>query len=1310
MIVAGAVPANAAAQDILRASAWTTATWSPGNASAAGGTGIVFATYQNISTVWAQPISTLVAIAPTAQAFQPLDRIDLRFYAGSAPAQSLPAATYCTLGGSAARPGVPDTRLVCKFTGAAIPNVPTESRGYFSYNTYVAPGHPVSANLVTDAQALMGAGTSDSDIVNTSAQTMVNSRAPYTSTMNAPQTGSRTVSGTGNPGSTVAIFNASDTLIGSARVGNDGTWQMTLPVGSGMVTPRYTDVANVAVTGSAVFYNSYTFSIAQPSDNATVTGRPSLSGVAQPSSKIDVREGTRVIASTTANASGNWSVVPLVPLAPGTRVLDFTNTTTDGKTTTQNRTVVILPTPAPSVAPTRGETVTGTGPAGASIEVRDASGVLLATTTVQPDGTYSVTPSPRPADGSVLNVVAVVGSVPSAASSVVVDAAPPVAPTVRPSNGSQVAGTGEPGSTVVVKDGTGATLATGVVGADGTFSLTLDPVPSDGTGLSVTLEDAAGNVSPPAGTVVDAVRPDAPMLAASGGSRVTGGAEPHSTVTVTDASGTVLGSAVADDEGVFSIVLDPAQPDGATLTVTAVDPAGNASEPATLTVDEDVPDAPAVHPTNGRLVTGVAEPGSLVTAYDDSGTVLGAATAGSDGAYSIDLDPALKDGESVIVTVTDSAGNASAPTIVDVDAEAPRAPVVNPTSGSTVTGAAEPGSTVTVRDDDGDVIGSAVADDDGVFSVSLDRVLGDGDQVTVRSTDAAGNVSDSTPLTVDAVPPTTPTVDPSDGSTVSGSAEPHSTVTVRDGSGVVLGTGTADADGAFEIELPVAAPDGATITVTATDPAGNASDAASVTVVHPAPDAPELDPTNGSSVTGSAKPGSTVTVRDAGGNALGSASVGADGVFSVELDPKPADGQALVVTVTDAAGNTSEAASVTVDGRPPVVPSVGATNGGTVTGTAEPGSTVVVKDHAGNVLGTATAGEDGSFSISPRPHPGDGDVLSVTATDPAGNESAPAAVTVDQSAPALPSVNPTNGSTVTGSAEPGSTVTVKDARGATIGTGVVGDDGSFSVDLDPQPGEGEEISVSVVDSTGNESAPATVTVDAEKPSAPVVNPTSGSPVTGSALPGSTVTVKDGEGNTIGTGAAGEDGSFSIELAVRAAAGSDLLVTATDSRGVESDPVVVVVDAYEIAIQLDLGALPVGARQVATGTGFLPGEEVSGVMHSDPIALGSQIADADGRVTFTWEIPAETPAGQHRIELTGALSGMASATFLVEEQGAAISPPATGRASAAPAGGLAATGADPLPYVGFASGVLALAALLFVSEGLRRRRAVDDDAR
>ena len=145
--------------------------------------------------------------------------------------------------------------------------------------------------------------------------------------------------------------------------------------------------------------------------------------------------------------------------------------------------------------------------------------------------------------------------------------------------------------------------------------------------------------------------------------------------------------------------------------------------------------------------------------------------------------------------------------------------------------------------------------------------------------------------------------------------------------------------------------------------------------------------------------------------------------------------------------------------------------------------------------------------------------------------------------------------------------------------------------------------------------------------------------------------------------AAADASASATADASAAATAEASASASAEADAAADP------SGDIGITIKVPVLERGERQTAVGTGFLPGESVSGVMSSEPIALGTQIADEDGTVTFTWTIPADTDLGTHTVTLTGVTSGSVAATFQVV------------------AAGLATTGGD------VQTGWLALAALL-----------------
>ncbi len=73
----------------------------------------------------------------------------------------------------------------------------------------------------------------------------------------------------------------------------------------------------------------------------------------------------------------------------------------------------------------------------------------------------------------------------------------------------------------------------------------------------------------------------------------------------------------------------------------------------------------------------------------------------------------IANGTVVNVVAQDAAGNSSPGASVTVDSQAPAAPVVNPSNGTTLSGTAEPGATVTLTDGNGNPIGQVTADGSG---------------------------------------------------------------------------------------------------------------------------------------------------------------------------------------------------------------------------------------------------------------------------------------------------------------------------------------------------------------------------------------------------------------------------------------------------------------------------------------------------------------------------------------------------------------------------------------------------------------------
>ncbi|MGM8933245.1 Ig-like domain-containing protein, partial [Salinicola halophyticus] len=231
--------------------------------------------------------------------------------------------------------------------------------------------------------------------------------------------------------------------------------------------------------------------------------------------------------------------------------------------------------------------------------------------------------------------------------------------------------------------------------------------------------------------------------------------------------------------------------------------------------------------------------------------------------------------------VEDAAGNAAEFTdTATLDTVAPNVPTIDPTNGDTITGTAEVGSTVTVTDADGEVVGEPVlVGDDGTWTVTPDAPLADGDTVTATATDPAGNASDPATEIVDTVAdagPTASLVINDDDGLISADEATAVSFTVEDldtdASGEVTFTDVngnsaladVEADGTFNIDLSGLADGEITSSLSITDTAGNTATVPgdTLTLDTVAPNVPTIDPTNGDTITGTAEVGSTVTVTD----------------------------------------------------------------------------------------------------------------------------------------------------------------------------------------------------------------------------------------------------------------------------------------------------------------------------------------------------------------------------------------------------------------------------------------------------------------
>ncbi|HCR1253786.1 TPA: Ig-like domain repeat protein, partial [Pseudomonas aeruginosa] len=903
---------------------------------------------------------------------------------------------------------------------------------------------------------------------------------------------------------------------------------------------------------------------------------------------------------------------------------------------------------APQVNASNGSVLSGTAEAGVTIVITDGNGNPIGQTSADANGSWSFTPGSQLPDGTVVNVVArdAAGNS-SPATSITVDGVAPNAPVVEPSNGSELSGTAEPGSSVTLTDGNGNPIGQTTADANGNWSFTPSTPLPDGTVVNVVARDAAGNSSPPASVTVDAVAPATPTVDPSNGTTLSGTAEPGATVTLTDGNGNPIGQVTADGSGNWTFTPSTPLSNGTVVNATATDPSGNASSPASVTVDAVAPATPVVNPSNGTTLSGTAEPGATVTLTDGNGNPIGQVTADGSGNWSFTPTTPLPNGTVVNATATDASGNTSAGSSVTVDSVAPATPVINPSNGTTLSGTAEPGSSVTLTDGNGNPIGQVTADGSGNWSFTPSTPLADGTVVNATATDPAGNTSGQGSTTVDGVAPTTPTVNLSNGSSLSGTAEPGSTVILTDGNGNPIAEVTADGSGNWTYTPSTPIANGTVVNVVAQDAAGNSSPPATVTVDSSAPPAPVINPSNGVVISGTAEAGATVTLTDAGGNPIGQVTADGSGNWSFTPGTPLANGTVIVATATDPTGNTGPQAATTVDAVAPPAPVIDPSNGTTISGTAEAGAKVILTDGNGNPIGETTADGSGNWSFTPGTPLANGTVVNAVAQDPAGNTGPQGSTTVDAVAPNTPVVNPSNGNLLNGTAEPGSTVTLTDGNGNPIGQTTADGSGNWSFTPGSQLPNGTVVNVTASDAAGNTSLPATTTVDSSLPSIPQVDPSNGSVISGTADAGNTIIITDGNGNPIGQVTADGSGNWSFTPGIPLPDGTVVNVVARSPSNVDSAPAVITVDGVAPAAPVIdpsngteiSGTAEAGATVILTDGGGNP--------------IGQATADGSGNWTFTPSTPlangtvinavAQDPAGN--------TSGPASVTV------DAIAPPA-----------------------------------------------------
>ena len=556
-------------------------------------------------------------------------------------------------------------------------------------------------------------------------------------------------SGTAEAGSTVQLF--VDGVAGATTTATGGNWTIvasSLSQGVHSITARATDLAGNLGSPSGAL--SVTVDAAPPaapstpdlapasdtgvsnSDNLTKLTTLSFTGTAEAGSTVQLFVDGVAGATTTATG-GNWTIVASslsqgvhsitaratdlagnlgspsgalsvtidtsAPASPSTP--DLNPASDSGASNTDNLTN--LTTLSFSGSAEAGSTVQlfVDGVAGATTTATGGSWTIVASSLTE--GVHSVTAVSTDAAGN--------ASLASGALPVTVDLTPPATPPAPDLDAASdsgasssdnvtklttlsFSGTAEAGSTVrLLVDGTQVALAT-IAGTSWTLSA---PGVSEGAhSITATATDAAGNASvasAPLTVTVDLTSPAPPSVpdldAASDSG--TSNTDNVTSLTTLSFSGTaeagatvqlfvdgVAGNAVTAAAGSWTISASSLSPGSHSITARATDAAGNssaASGPLTVTIDTTLPSAPSVPDLDAasdtgtsaidnltKLTTlsfsGTAEAGATVRLFVDG--VSAGTTVATGGTWTIVASSLSPGVHSITATVLDPAGNLSA--------------------------------------------------------------------------------------------------------------------------------------------------------------------------------------------------------------------------------------------------------------------------------------------------------------------------------------------------------------------------------------------------------------------------------------------------------------------------------------------------------------------------------------------------------------------------------------------------------------------------------------------------------------------------
>lgn len=541
----------------------------------------------------------------------------------------------------------------------------------------------------------------------------------------------------------------------------------------------------------------------------------------------------------------------------------------------------------------------------------------------------------------------------------------------------------------------------------------------------------------------------------------------------------------------------------------------------------------------------------VVEIYDESGQKIGGTvTVDATGNYNVETTRPLKNGENIYAQLTNTEGKSSNFKVTNNDHKL--TPNTVKDGDKEITGkGGNYGDTIIIKDEDGNKIGTGTVDSSGNFTASKDNgepfQENEVFQVVPVTNEQEGQTSQFIVQKNDADVLTVSIDDlKSTDEKISGEANNADKVIITiDGkeyeSDVI--------NGKYDFNLPNGEKlvEGQKVTVTPIKN-GYKGEKSETTVGKNDADGinATIDGVNSgdTKVSGTANGADTVKITIDGHDYTSPVDELGNYNFSLPNGAKLSEGQVITVVPikNNYEGNPANALvnktnhTVTIK-----APTEGQQN---VTGTGNPGDTIVIRDNEGKEIGTGKVDKDGKYDVTVDKVLNENDLITVTpkvdGEDGVSTDFIVAGKDENKTGNTVKVTTPDSGSNqlIITEGKPNDKVIIRDSNNVVIGTGNIGDDVKATITLDRPLTEGETIIVTPENQNGDAGQEVVTTVGPSKEnnsgnnnSNPSVNiPSVGDKIiTGTGKPDSTVTIKDQDGKVVGTGTIDKNGNFSINV-------------------------------------------------------------------------------------------------------------------------------------------------------------------------------------